>query len=145
MSRVLNVALWVGLDDSDSELGGREDELTALMSKLRSGGSGYSWKLVSRIAGGNKHLEVDVYLAALNFGDVAEIAGLIAGWIEWPHPKHVALVWQDQNDEGPTFLPLWPMIAKSRKAIDCADDWKERMGLYERRPYDSRLKPDNDR
>ena len=110
MSRVLNVALWVGMDDTDTENGGREAELTALMSRLRSGGAGYSWKLVSDDAGGNKRFEADVYLAALNFGDPAELAKLIANGIGWPYPRQVALVWQDQEDEAPRFLPLWPLI-----------------------------------
>lgn len=89
MSVVTNVILSTGLVDT-----GPVEEINEW---LRSKGKG-ELKKVDRYAGGNKSMEVDVYLGAFNHLDTAAFQPLVKA-LHWAWKEEFLLICQTECDE----------------------------------------------
>lgn len=102
MSYVANLILITSPDDG--AMGNNADLVSAVqlgwaLKRIQGyTGSQSILKKVSQFAGGNKRMEVDVFLCAVNNLDVKEFLDAVKA-VQWEMPERVQVLLKNENDE----------------------------------------------
>lgn len=68
-------------------------------------------------AGGNKHMQINVWGGAFNYLDLDGFLQHVASR-RWEEPEHVTLLWNDEHDEGVTVKSVTDLRAeRARSAL----------------------------
>ncbi len=97
MSHVADIIFMTSIDDGSNveDSHPNADKLSAYLVRNHNGA--YLVK-VDDHAGGNKAMQCDVFMAAINYLDIDEFVEWFHG-IEWEYPESVQLLIKDEHDD----------------------------------------------
>jgi len=97
MSHVTDIILMTSIDDGAGDREGHPnaDKLSAYIEKNHRG---HTLVRVDCHAGGNKGMQCDVFMSAINHMDIEAFVAWFHG-IEWERPESVQLLVKDEHDD----------------------------------------------
>lgn len=102
MSHVADIILITAIDDGLGWRPAGSTNAEILSAYLSDRYNGATLKQVDDFAGGNKQMQCDVFMAAIN---ALDIGGLVHAFLsaDWESPESALLMIKDENDEAFTF------------------------------------------
>jgi len=97
MSHVADIILITMIEDgADTEDG--HPNADKLNDYLKENHNGANLVMVDGYAGGNKHMQCDVFMAAINYLNIKDFVKSFQG-IDWEYPEGSQLLIKDEHDD----------------------------------------------
>lgn len=97
MSHVTDIILVTAIEDGAEAIAGHPSA-DKVSDYLKQNHNGHVLLEVSPVAGGDKAMQCDVFMSAINGLDIPAFVKWFAA-IEWEFPEYVQLLLKDENDD----------------------------------------------